>query len=128
LLLSMITRRTWECWREGKTYHYRTYLFRQLKGLKAPHIYISQKEFKILKALNNDFRERTLMEIRYSTGLSYPFVSNTIKQFEREGLVITKKTKTTRKGREKPTNKRYIRLTEKGIQALKEWEKIYSII
>jgi len=124
----MITRKTWKCWREGKTYHYRTYIFQQLRelNLTAPEVYVSQKDFKILKALNNDFRERTLMEIRYLTGLSYPFVSHTVKEFEREGLVITKKTKTTRKKREKKTNKRYVKLTEKGIKALKEWEEIYS--
>jgi len=120
----MITKRTWEYWREGKKYHYRP--IQQLKDLKPPETYISQKDFKILKALNDDFRERTLMEIRYLTGLSYPFIMNTIKEFEKKGLIITHKTKTTRKGREKKTNKRYARLTEKGIKTLKEWERIYS--
>jgi len=123
----MITKKTWECWRKGKTYYYRP-IFQQLQSLNliAPEVYISQKDYQVLKALNKDFRERTLMEIRYSTGLSYPYILNTVKQFEKEGLVTTHKTKTTRKGKEKKTNKRYIKLTEKGLEMLKRWGEIYS--
>ncbi|RLG17292.1 hypothetical protein DRN75_03860 [Nanoarchaeota archaeon] len=126
----MITKKVWESWREGRAkYYYIKPSLQQLMKLgEAPEVFIKREELRVLEALNSGVKERTLIQLRYLTRFSYPFIIKTIRKFEKEGLVITYKTKITRKGKEVATNKRFVRITEKGLELLKQWREIYSKI
>ena len=124
----MITKKIWEDWTTGKVKNYYTSSILNIlinKKVSRPELYLNYKEYTILKALNNTNSKRTQTEIRHLTRLSYPYILKVISKFEGEGLVRT--TKIIKKRKEKKTNKKYVEITSRGLELLKQWEEVYSL-
>ena len=122
-----ITKLIWELWK-SKTKANQYYINKYIEkieglGIKPPEKFFDQKETKILITLNGDFtnRGKSLTEIRYDTGISYPVVIEKLKKLTGRECIIRKDLKK----KNKIISRLYF-ITQDGLDALDEWKVIHN--
>ena len=121
-MVDEIGTRMWQIWidweRERKKPKevYQKKFLEKLKEIKRPSQFIKKIEYDILNALNGGYGgERSMWQIENKSGRAYKSINDNLLSLKERGWIEVRW----------KNRKKYIKMTEKGYEILKEWKQVY---